>query len=58
MISCHLREMGGYLIMVGYICYRENNHGVNNEFETEQDDDSEATRHGGLGCGSIPVCVV
>jgi len=44
--------------MVGYICYRENNHGVNNEFETEQDDDSEATRHGGLGCGSIPVCVV
>ena len=32
MISCHLREIGGYLITVGYICYRGNNHGVNNEW--------------------------
>jgi len=24
-ISCHLREIGGYLITVGYICYRRNN---------------------------------
>ena len=22
MISCHLRAIGGYLVMVGYICYR------------------------------------
>ena len=26
MISCDLREIGGYLITVGYICYRGNNH--------------------------------
>jgi hypothetical protein len=26
--------------------------------ETGQDDNSEATRHGGLGCRSIPVCVI
>jgi len=25
-ISCHLREIGGYLITVGYIFYRGNNH--------------------------------
>ena len=24
-ISCHLREIGGYLITVGYICYHGNN---------------------------------
>ena len=24
-IFCHLRDIGGYLITVGYICYREKN---------------------------------
>ena len=24
MISCHLRDIGGYRITVGYICYRGN----------------------------------
>jgi hypothetical protein len=28
-----------------------------NKKETGQDVDKEATRHGGLGCGSIPVYV-
>jgi len=46
------------LITVGYICYRGNNHVVNNELETGRDDDSAATRHGGLGCESILVYVV
>ena len=32
MISCHLRDIGGYLITVGYICYHGNNHGVNNDW--------------------------
>jgi hypothetical protein len=31
------------------------NHVLIKSNETGQDDDSEATRHGGLGCGSIPV---
>ena len=31
-ISCHLRDIGGYLITVGYICYHGNNHGFNNEW--------------------------
>jgi len=31
---------------------------ANNELETGRDDDSAATRHVGLGCESIPVCVV
>ena len=26
MISCHLRDIGGYQSTVGYICYRRNNH--------------------------------
>ena len=34
--------------MVGYICYRENNHVLMNKKETGRDCDSEATRHGGL----------
>ena len=43
--------------MVGYICYRENNHVLMNKKETGRDCDREATRHGGLECESIPVYV-
>ena len=35
--------------MVGYICYRRNNHVFMNKKETRRDCDREATRHGGLG---------
>jgi hypothetical protein len=30
-ISCYLRDTGRYLITVGYICYRGNNHVLINE---------------------------
>jgi len=43
--------------MAGYICYRGDNHVLIMNFETGRDDDSAATRHGGLECESIPVCV-
>jgi hypothetical protein len=33
----------------------EKNHVLIKQNETRRDDDSEATRHGDLGCGSIPV---
>jgi hypothetical protein len=31
MISYHHRDIGEYLVMIGYICYRENNHVLINE---------------------------
>ena len=40
--------------MVGYICYRGNNHVLRNKKETEWDCDREATRHGGLGAYLSP----
>ena len=49
MISCHLRDIGGYQSTVGYICYRGNNHVLMNKKETGRDCDREATRHGGIG---------
>ena len=49
MISCHLQDIGRYLITVGYNCYRGNNHVMMNKKETERDCDREATSHGGLG---------
>ena len=49
MISYHLQDIGRYLIIVGYNCYRENNHVLMNKKETGRDYDREATRHGGLG---------
>jgi hypothetical protein len=30
-ISCHLRDIGRYLVPVGYICYGRNNHVLINE---------------------------
>ena len=30
-ISCHLQDIGGYLITVGYNCYHENNHALINK---------------------------
>jgi hypothetical protein len=30
-ISCHLRDIGEYLVTVGYICHRGNNHVLINE---------------------------
>ena len=53
-ISCHLQDIGRYLIMVGYNCYRGNNHVLMNKKETGQDCDREATRHGGLGAYLSP----
>ena len=49
MISCHLRDIGRYLVTVGYNRYCGNNHVLMNKKETGQDCDREATRHGGLG---------
>ena len=48
MISYHMQDIGRYLIMVGYNCYRRNNHVLMNKKETEWDCDREAIRHGGL----------
>ena len=42
MISCHLRDIGEYLVTVGYNCYRGNNHVLMNEKETGWDCDKEA----------------
>ena len=30
-ISCHLQDIGTYLVTVGYNCYRENNHVLMNK---------------------------
>ena len=49
MISCHLQDIGRYLIMVGYNCYRGDNLVLMEKKETGWDCDREATRHGGLG---------
>ena len=49
MISYHLQDIGRYLIMVGYNCYRGNNNVLMNKKEARRDCDREATRHGGLG---------
>ena len=54
MISYHLQDIGRYLIMVGYNCYRGNNHVFMNKKETGWDCDREATRHGGLGANLFP----
>jgi hypothetical protein len=56
-ISCHLRDIGLYQVMVTIFVIVAMNHVLMKRNETERDDDSEAARHGGLGCGSIPVCV-
>jgi hypothetical protein len=58
-ISNHLRALGILIYgTVGYMAIVEKNHVLIKWNETERDDDSEATRHGGLRCGSIPVWVV
>ena len=49
MISYHLRDIGRYLVTVGYNCYRGNNHVLINKKEIGRDCDREATRHGVLG---------
>ena len=41
-ISCHLQDIGRYLITVGYNCYRGNNHVLTNKKETGRDYDREA----------------
>jgi len=53
-ISYHLQDIGRYLIVVGYNCYRGNNHVLMNKKETGLDCDREATRHGGLGAYLSP----
>ena len=53
-ISCHLRDIGRYLVTVGYNCYRGNNHVLMNKKETGGNCDREATRHGGLGAYLSP----
>ena len=53
-ISCHLQDIGRYLITLGYNCYRGNNLVLMNKKETERDYDREATRHGGLGAYLSP----
>ena len=54
MISYHLQDIGRKLVMVGYNCYRGNNHVLMNKKEAERDCDREATRHGGLGAYLSP----
>jgi hypothetical protein len=55
-ISCHLRDVGIFIyVTVGYICYCGKEPCANNMKGDRGNDDSEAIRHGGLGCGSIPV---
>ena len=58
MISYHLQDIGRYLVMVGYNCYRGNNPVLVNKKETEQDCDREATRHGGLDAYLSPFVSV
>ena len=41
-ISCHLQDIGRYLVTVGYNCYRGNNHVLMNEKKTGQDCDRKA----------------
>jgi len=53
-ISCHLRDIGGYQSTVGYNCHHGNNHVLMSKKETGQDCDREATRHGGLGAYLSP----
>jgi hypothetical protein len=55
-ISGHLRDVGIFIYStVGYICYRGKEPRVNKMKWTGRDNHSEATRHGGLGCRSIPI---
>ena len=58
MIFCHLRDIGRYLVTVGYNCYRGNNHVLTNKKETGWDFDIESTRHGGLGAYLSPSMLV
>ena len=41
-ISCHLQDIGRYLVTVDYNCYRGINHVLMNKKETERDCDREA----------------
>ena len=57
-ISCHLRDIGCALVMVGYISYHEKEPCVNNE---KRPDGMMVVQQQGMevfGCESIPVCVV
>jgi hypothetical protein len=53
-------ELWGYLYMAQLAIFAivERNHVLIKWNETGRDDDSEATRHGGLGCGSILIWVI
>jgi hypothetical protein len=53
-------ELYGYLYMAWLAIFSivERNHVLIKRNKTERDDDSEAIRHGGLGCGSIPIWVI